>query len=173
MEIKITHFNMQLSCSSFLASRFQQTAKHLKRCSPSLKNLHLEEKTGVRQISKGVLVITVGPCYFKQLALGIQEKQASSLIIVVTTWKQKKNCINRKFPSVCRVYRIFWTKKKKKRNTSTGSPNLWLLELIWHLGFYLFWYLHTELKTNIPVIRAPQRLKTGSIQKNILFVIVS
>lgn len=122
MEIKITHFNMQLSCSSFQASRFQQTAKHLKRCSPSLKNLHLEEKTGAGQILKGVLVITVGPCYFKQLALGIQEKQASSLIIVVTTWKQKKNCINRKFPSVCRVYRILSTKKKKNKIKKGTCP---------------------------------------------------
>lgn len=44
MEYKIIHFNMQLSSSGFKAN-FQQTAKHLKRCLPSLNNLQLEDKT--------------------------------------------------------------------------------------------------------------------------------
>lgn len=70
MEHKITHFNIQLSSSGFKAN-FQQRAKHLKRCLPPLL--------------RGVFVITVGPCYFKLLALGIQQKWESSLIIMVAT----------------------------------------------------------------------------------------
>lgn len=106
MEYKITHFNRQLSSSGF-----QQTAKHLKICLPSLNNLQLEDKTEVRQMLKGFFVIIVGPW---RLALEIQEKCESSLIIMVTTWKQKKSYKTKSFSLSAESIEYFGQKKKEQ-----------------------------------------------------------
>lgn len=108
MEHKITHFNMQLSSSGFQASGFQQTAKHLKNADHPSTIFQLEDKTEARQMLKGFFFITVGSC---RLALGIQEKGENSLIIMVTTWKQKKSCKNKKFLSAESI-EYFGQKKK-------------------------------------------------------------
>lgn len=70
---------------------------------------------------KGFFFITVGPC---RLALGIQEKGENSLIIMVTTWKQKKSCKNKKFLSAESI-EYFGQKKKKERVDWFTKTDYW------------------------------------------------